>query len=144
MCRKSIFLWHRYRVILNFSSIHYTFNVYGMWIKCHRNLVKEYVIRWYIFKCNIIWPASCEKGPSDMCKTCRPRQARSGSRLFDTCHINSTYSRTCLSSHLLRAATCVEQPLGIIPNKHFPITLPCFKQPPAFSSQLFGFPWVAA
>ena len=58
--------------------------------------------------------------------------------------LSKLYNRTCFSSHLLRKATCVKQPLGIIPNKHYPISLPCIKQPPALSSQIFGFPWVAA
>ena len=34
-----------------------------------------------------IWPASCEKGPSDMCKKCRPRPAAASlmQRLIRVC-----------------------------------------------------------
>ena len=49
------------------------------------------------------------------------------------------YSRTCFSSYLLRAATCVKQPLWIFPNKHFPIYFTWIKQPTAFHSHIFGF-----
>ena len=30
---------------------------------------------WILKFTNDIWPASCEKGPSDICKKCRPRPA---------------------------------------------------------------------
>jgi len=53
-----------------------------------------------------IWPASCEKGPSDICKKERPRPAAASPtpRLvrvctFDTRHFNGTYISFCVITY---------------------------------------------
>ena len=56
---------------------------------------------------------------------------------------NKKYSLTCVNNHLLRAATCIMQPLFLFPQEPFTINLTCIKQPPALSSQLYSFPSVA-
>ena len=44
----------------------------------------------------------------------------------------------------IKQPTCIKQPEESCPKIHIPIYLNCIKQPPAFSSQILSFPWVAA
>ena len=44
----------------------------------------------------------------------------------------------------IKQPTCIKQPEEICPKIHRLIYLNCIKQPPAFSSHILSFPWVAA
>ena len=44
----------------------------------------------------------------------------------------------------IKQPTCIKQPEESCPKIHIPIYLNCIKQPPAFSSHILSFPWVAA
>ena len=44
----------------------------------------------------------------------------------------------------IKQPTCIKQPEGSCPKIHILIYLNCIKQPPAFSSHILSFPWVAA
>ena len=44
----------------------------------------------------------------------------------------------------IKQPTCIKQPEESCPKIHILIYLNCIKQPPAFSSHILSFPWVAA
>ena len=44
----------------------------------------------------------------------------------------------------IKQPTCIKQPEERCPKIHILIYLNCIKQPPAFSSHILSFPWVAA
>ena len=44
----------------------------------------------------------------------------------------------------IKQPTCIKQPEESCPKIHRHIYLNCIKQPPAFSSHILSFPWVAA
>ena len=44
----------------------------------------------------------------------------------------------------IKQPTCIKQPEEGCPKIHELIYLNCIKQPPAFSSHILSFPWVAA
>ena len=58
-------------------------------IDWHKNVINEQ--HWY----NTIWPASCEKGHSDICKKCRPRPAAASPTYTYSqgLHFQSAYSQ---------------------------------------------------
>ena len=44
----------------------------------------------------------------------------------------------------IKQPTCIKQPEESSPKTHRLVYLNCIKQPPAFSSHILTFPWVAA
>ena len=59
-------------------------------------------------------------------------------------HKNTNTVKPVLVVTSIKQPTCIKQPEESCPKIHIPIYLNCIKQPPAFSSQILSFPWVAA
>ena len=89
--------------------------------------------RWLQILKKYIWPVSCEKGPSDICKKCRPRPADglrrrvwSGSALFDNHNImiNGTYFSCYVNTFIMYR--CFQHRIGADLGLHY---LKCPKVP---------------